>query len=173
MMPPGMRWFINSAFQRNDLKQPRGFDSVQSLKPVKSHRYGSILQAILRLNNQRPLRRCDLRLLTRCRPAASRPSANLELFLGKPRLRPNVSKHGPLPNLSARPFLLHHGRVFRRVRIGRRGDARGSHTPGTFSRGRSLEKAPTALPICSPAGWPWMGRFTEPMVGLGGNGSSQ
>jgi hypothetical protein len=32
MMPPGMRWFINSAFQKRP-QQPRGFDSVQSLKP--------------------------------------------------------------------------------------------------------------------------------------------
>jgi Resolvase, N terminal domain len=49
-------------------------------------------------------------------------------------------KHGPLSHLPARSFRPHHGRVFRRVRIGHRGDARGSHTPGTVSRGRSLEE---------------------------------
>ena len=64
----------------------------------------------------------------------------------QPRLLPDVSEYGPLPHLPARSFRPHSGRVFRRVRIGRRGDARGSHPIGTISRGRSLEKQPLHRP---------------------------
>jgi hypothetical protein len=92
------------------------------------------------------LRHCDARLLPTGRHAASRRSPNLELLLGNRGCGRTFPSHGPLPNLPARPLRPHHGRVFRRVRIGHRGDARGSHTPGTFSRGRSLEKLQPPCP---------------------------
>jgi hypothetical protein len=46
--------------------------------------------------------------------------------------------------LRAQPFRPHNRRLFRRVRIGRRGDARGSHTLGTGNRARGLEAAEAA-----------------------------
>jgi len=64
----------------------------------------------------------------------------------QPRPPPDVSKHGPLPHLPARSFQPHRSRVFRRVWIGCRGGARGSHTAGTVGRGRSLERRPPRRP---------------------------
>ena len=65
---------------------------------------------------------------------------------GNPSCRLTFRKYGPLPHLSARSFRPHHGRVFRRVRIGCRGDARGPRTAGTVSRGRSQEKRQLPCP---------------------------
>ena len=78
------------------------------------------------------------------------PALNLRatpsLSRGQLGLLPDVSEYGPLPHLPARSFRPHHSRVFRRVRIGRRSDARGSHATGTVGRGRSLERRPLRHP---------------------------
>jgi hypothetical protein len=67
-----------------------------------------------------------------------------------------------VPVVAVRP---HHGRVFRRVRIGRRGAARGSHTLGTVSRGRSLEKRQLPRPS-EPRGPAALGPTAERMAGV-------
>ncbi len=76
----------------------------------------------------------------------SRATSHRNYDGGNPSCRRTFRKDGPLPHLSARSFRPHHGRVFRRVRIGCRGDARGPHTAGTVSRGRSLEKRQLPCP---------------------------
>jgi len=69
----------------------------------------------------------DLRRMTDCcSEAGIRPEGPMtpatEAAAGR-------SEHGPF--LRARPFRPHHGLLFRRVRIGRRSDACGSHSLGT------------------------------------------
>ena len=80
---------------------------------------------------------------TRTQPAGEAVS---HLSHRQPRLPPDVSEYGSLPHLPARSFRPHQSWVFHRVRIGRRGDARGSHTTGTVGRGRSLERRPLRRP---------------------------
>jgi len=76
-------------------------------------------------------------------PSDSRPFNRWD---GNRVLLPDVFEYGPLSHLPTRSFRPHSGRVLRRVRIGRRGDAGGSHPIGTISRGRSLEKQPLHRP---------------------------
>jgi hypothetical protein len=95
----------------------------------------------------------------------SRATSHRNYDGGNPSCLRTFRKYGPLPHLSARSFRPHHGRVFRRVRIGCRGDARGPHTAGTVSRGRSLEKRQLPCPS-EPRGPAALGPGAERMGGV-------